>query len=863
MRVVAAPMLSPNSSSSSSSSSSGVDTRVTCDADDHDQPSRYSWSYDVGGSNGAGTLGLRFEEKEHHATEVTATFPKKTKMTLFGPASRGAGIRLSSDRSFPLKNLDVNHYRLTDDANIYGSVPLVYAADLASEHKYTIGLFWLNGAAMQIRTGRQQQDGGIDSVTFSSEAGAGTLYVLPGPTAADVLVQYFSLTGAPQLPPLFSLGYHQCRWSYRDQRDVEEVNDKFSETQIPMDMIWLDIDHTNDKRYFTWDGRKFPDSKGMVAHLVASGRKLVTISDPHIKVDSGYSVYHEAHQQKYFVAKSSIGAYSEFHGHCWPGESAWIDFANPHARTWYATLFSTDKYIGSTLDVFTWNDMNEPSVFSGPQITMPMEAGQTNGVAYFAHKELHNMYGFHQTQATFAGHLYRSSGMHRPFLLTRSFFAGSQRYAAVWTGDNQANWDHLRGSVAMLMMHSMSGIVFIGADVGGFFDDPSEELHVRWYQLGCLYPFFRGHSHEQTKRREPWLYPGAVQRHIGDAIRFRYTLLPYLYTTFFEAHRFGAPIWRPRFFEFPQEESSYENIDQEESVLVGGALLAIPALHQGQTSTSTTLPKDAAYYNWWTGELYPGGSRVQFPVESTHEQNNNNNGAKPSAVLPLLLRAGTGIPILAESTDQILSSSKTSSSNSATKNPNAHNEVALVFALDATCAAEAYLYHDDGFSTDFSKSTNYFCTRSAFASMVGSGTLSINVTTAAERGSVASSAMPSIGGGRQSGMQRLVGTCDHGKFGPTISRVWAAMKPLRYMDIKRIRIMTSLCPRIPEGSVFSPEILSYTKWSSSSSNTSSTSAQSTWVVRQVADHIFEAEGSSLSHLCTPIDIRSSFFQRCS
>lgn len=815
-----------------------VDTRVVCDADDHDKPSRYSWAYDVGGAKGSAVVGVSFSEGDHHHVDATITFPRKSRTTLFGPASRGAGIRLRAGRVIPLRNLDVNHYRLDDDANLYGSVPLVYAVDLAHEHKYTFGLLWLNAAAMRIQVGRENDDGGITSVTFASEAGAGQLYVLPGPTAADVLVQYFSLTGAPQLPPLFSLGYHQCRWSYRDQADVIAVNDKFTEHSIPMDAIWLDIDHTNDKRYFTWDGRKFPDSKAMIRHLVESGRKLVTITDPHIKVDSNYFVYRGAHENHLFVTKSKSN-HDEFHGHCWPGQSAWIDFANPKARMWYARLFDvgSDAYQGSTLDVFSWNDMNEPSVFSGPDITMPMEAGQTDGTNWYEHRELHNMYGFHQTQATFAGHLFRSNSHHRPFILTRSFFAGSQRYAAVWTGDNQANWQHLRGSVAMLQMHSMSGIVFIGADVGGFFDDPSEELHVRWFQLGCLYPFFRGHSHEQTRRREPWLYSAPVHRNIADAIRLRYTLLPYLYLSFYEAHRFGKPIWRPRVFEFPdEEEGAYLHVDEEESFLVGGALLAIPALHPGQTTTTVTIPSGSAYYNWWNGEVYPSSTKVHFPLTPATE----DTRGKP--VVPLCLRAGLGIPTL-ENADKMLSSSRSSLVGGSA---DAANSIALVFALDATCAAQAYLYHDDGFTTDFALQRR-FCTRSAVASMIGNTALSINVTTSLQQVGAATTNH----GAATPDMQRLVGVCDgRSATGGALLKdlLTKATNPFRFMNVKRVRIFTALCTRIPEGVAFTPQVTLRSFRAAHRIDNSELDARvaKSWFVKQVAEHVFEAEGDSIN-----------------
>lgn len=670
-----------------------VDVRVACDADDHGTESKLSWGYDLS-QGGAASVGVAFTgtgEADRNSVGLHLTFPKKSRMALFGLPSRGAGVRLQARDEVQLKNLDVNHYALDAHANLYGSVPLVHAVDLAHPRKYTFGVLWLNAAPTRIQTKtRDGDESSVSELIFLSAAGAGRAYFLPGPTAADVLRQYFVLTGYPLLPPLFGIGYHQCRWSYRDQADVEDVNRKFDEHDIPADTIWLDIDHTNDKRYFTWDGSRFPDSLKMISRLELSGRRLVTITDPHIKVDRNYFVYRGAHDKNLFITKSARRGDEEFRGHCWPGESSWIDFANPAARAWYATLFAPEVYRGSTLRVFSWNDMNEPSVFSGPEITMPMDAGQTDGNQVYRHEDLHNMYGFHHTMATFAGHLLRSDNKQRPFVLTRSFFAGSQRYAAVWTGDNQAQWSHLKASVSMIMMHSLGGIVFVGADVGGFFDDPDEELHVRWFQLGCLYPFFRGHSHEQTRRREPWLQTPMVAQNIAEAIRFRYTLMPYLYWTFFAAHHYGKAVWRPRMLEFPFHDASYL-VDEDESVMVGFSLLAVPALHKGQLSVKTTLPP-VAYTNFWTGEGYAAGATVAFPVPDAHQY----TSAQP--VLPLLIRAGCIVPTVANV-------SGVRSSDIAKK-----AAVTLVAALDAQCTAVGYLYHDDGESTDFATSSK-FCSR--------------------------------------------------------------------------------------------------------------------------------------------------------
>lgn len=224
------------------------------------------------------------------------------------------------------------------------------------------------------------------------------------------------------MPPLFSLAYHQCRWNYNDQDDVKNVNGGFEEHQIPMDVMWLDIEHTNDKRYFTWDSNKFPNSEQMIQELSSFGRKLVTIVDPHIKKDDSYHIYSEAKEKNYFVKDKSGG---QLDGWCWPGSSAWPDFLNEEVQKWWASKFLLENYKGTTLDTYTWNDMNEPSMFNGPEITFHKDSIHLNG---FEHRHVHNIYGINLVKATYMGHLLRSNGERRPFVLTRSTFAGSQRY---------------------------------------------------------------------------------------------------------------------------------------------------------------------------------------------------------------------------------------------------------------------------------------------------------------------------------------------------------------------------------------------------------------------------------------------------
>ncbi|EYC26665.1 hypothetical protein Y032_0010g897 [Ancylostoma ceylanicum] len=537
---------------------------------------------------------------------------------------------------YRLYNLDVFEYDLNSQMALYGSVPYM----VAPNSKRTVGLLWLNSAETWIDIEHITADKGplakivadVDTPAkdvpqinahFMSETGAVDLFVTLGPQPKDSIRQLAALTGTYPLPPEFALAYHQSRWNYNDQKDVKEVHEGFDQHDIPLDVLWLDIEHTDGKRYFTWDKEKFPNPKEMIEDLTSKGRKLVTIVDPHIKKDSKYSVYADAKKEDFLVKKRDGSVYE---GNCWPGDSVYIDFINPNARKFWADQFALDKYVGSTKDVYTWNDMNEPSVFSGPEVTMEKDLVHHGGLE---HREVHNLYGFYQHQATYAGQLARTNGELRPFVLTRAFFAGSQRTAAVWTGDNKAEWAHLKASIPMLLSLSTAGIPHVGADVGGFFGNPDEELLVRWYQAGAFQPFFRAHAHLDSNRREPWLFNETTTDAIRDAIKRRYQMLPYWYTLFYEHTLTGKPPMRPFWMEFSEDEASF---DEDRQWMVGNALLVKPIVEPNAVQASLYLAgKREIWYDWETSKPRPSPGAVQNPATLK--------------TIPMYQRGGTVIPV--------------------------------------------------------------------------------------------------------------------------------------------------------------------------------------------------------------------------
>ena len=530
--------------------------------------------------------------KEVESKFVHARVRIENEGVLYGIPEHADSLALretSQSEPYRLFNLDVYQYELDSPMALYGSIPYLISHGKTG----SVGIFWNNPSETWVDV-RSSSEVGI-----VSDSGNLEVFVMLGDSLEQVQQQYRDLTGPPAMPPMFALGYHQCRWNYKNEADVLEVDAKFDEENIPYDVIWLDIEHTHDKRYMTWHPFHFKTPKKMLKKLKQQGRQLVTIIDPHIKVDERYKVYRELANKDLLVKDAHGGV---FDGHCWPGKSVWVDFVNGAARAEWSHMIQ--KY-ASQYPVHIWNDMNEPSVFSSPEITMPRDAQHTfKEDQKVAHHLVHNLYGALMHQSTFAG-LSKAKKNRRPFVLSRSFYAGSQRYGAIWTGDNKAEWSHLRASVPMLLTMGMCGLPFVGADVGGFFGNPEPELLVRWYQTGALYPFFRGHAHIETNRREPWVFGDPYTSHIRNAIKLRYTLLPYIYTLFHETHVTGKPVMRSLGQEFNEEAHWKEDL----AFMMGSALLHQPVTQPDVKEVDLIKPKNTIWYDFFTGDIVKDSKR--------------------------------------------------------------------------------------------------------------------------------------------------------------------------------------------------------------------------------------------------------------
>ena len=585
--------------------------------------------------NGPGAVGL---DMEFPRADAVFGLPEHATATQRLRNTRGEGKGAFSE-PYRLYNLDTHEYESNKPMALYGSVPVVYAHSVSAAS--TVGVFWLNPTETWVDVSRRESAASAASAASSkkgknanvnnannrlrwtSEDGNVDVWVLAGPTPAAVVEQYTRVTGRPALPPVFSIGYHQSKWNYNSQEEVEDVDEGFDKLDMPCDAIWLDIEHTDGKKYFTWDDDKFPEPREMQRQLAAKGRHLVTIADPHLKTDKSYKTYNAAHKHDYLVRDPSGKA--PYEGESWPGNSVWVDFLNPNARAWWAGLYGHEAYPASTPTLYAWNDMNEPAVSDGPEGTLPKDAKHHGGLE---HRQVHNMYGYLNSMATYKGLVARDAKRRlRPFALSRAFFAGSQRYAAVWTGDNAAKWSHLREVVPMTLSLGTAGLVHSGADVGGFFGNPSAELLIRWYQTAAYLPFFRSHAHIRADRREPWLYGEGPARTIRAAVLERYALLPYWYTLFYAAHVNATPVARPLWYAFPGEQAALRADDE---FMLGPSILVRPVLNKGAKTARVYLPAgiwfDSASLQRFDSNGYA------FDVDVTIDK------------IPVFLRAGAVIP---------------------------------------------------------------------------------------------------------------------------------------------------------------------------------------------------------------------------
>ncbi|GAC1355153.1 MAG: glycoside hydrolase family 31 protein [Ktedonobacteraceae bacterium] len=564
-------------------------------------------------------------------TALRLTLPLTSTERIFGMGER-TGDMNKRGQAFPIWNIDPPMRHNDSTPTMYTSIPFYISFQPASGRAYGVLVDATEHIEMDMgKTSPQEASITVENDTL-------VVYFFTGPTPAAIMRQYTELTGHMPLPARWTLGHHQCRWSYKTEQEVLDVAAKLRERKHPNDGIWLDIDYMNGFRNFTWNAETFPHPEQMLMQLHEQHMHLVTIIDPGTKIDEQYNVYQQGMQANNFCQYENGEV---FKGSVWPGPCVFPDFSQAKVREWWGSLYHT--MLDQGVDGI-WNDMDEPALTnffakqSDPEDDLH---GKTmdNSVLHQSggedvtgpdgplvlHKFFHNAYGMQMARSTYEGlrHLRPDT---RPFVLTRSGTAGVQRYAAIWTGDNVSRWEDLSMAIRMCLNLGMSGVPFVGSDVGGFWDASDGELLVRFAQLGAFLPFCRNHNAVNNPDQEPWAFGERYENAYRKAIETRYQLLPYLYTLFQEASASGAPIMRPLYYHYPLDEQA---CDTETAFLVGDTLLSSPVAKAGETTRSVYLPQ-GPWFDYWDGTEYPGATTSAIPA--------------PIDRWPLLIRGNSILP---------------------------------------------------------------------------------------------------------------------------------------------------------------------------------------------------------------------------
>lgn len=493
---------------------------------------------------------------------------------------------------------------------LYKSIPFFMA--LTDSHAY--GIFLDNPYRSLFNMGQESEE----YYYFGAVAGNLDYYYIAGESLAQVLANYTYLTGTCPLPQKWTLGYQQSRWGYTTMEDVEEIAQNMRKWDIPCDSIHFDIDYMQDFKVFTWNQQRYHgDPSGYLKSLAKRGFKPVAINDPGVKKEKGYGIYDEGLEKGYF-AKTPEG--EVYINAVWPGDAAFPDFGNPEVRKWWG---ENHKFLLDMGVRGIWNDMNEPASFKGP---LPDDVVFTDEDRPASHGRMHNLYGHLMAKGTYEG-LKQLDGR-RPFIITRACYAGTQKYATCWTGDNHSIWAHLQMAIPQLCNLGLSGMSFAGTDVGGFGSDTTEELLLRWVQVGCFSPLFRNHCAMGSRQQEPWHFGERAVEIYRKYVKLRYHWLPYLYDLFWEEEHTGAPIMRPLVFHY-EKDSVAQTCNDE--FLLGEKILVAPVVTQGATKRMVYLPA-GEWYDYWTGEKLSGENWIIRDA--------------PIDVCPIYVKAGSMIPVM-------------------------------------------------------------------------------------------------------------------------------------------------------------------------------------------------------------------------
>ncbi|HEX6891426.1 MAG TPA: glycoside hydrolase family 31 protein, partial [Chryseolinea sp.] len=454
--------------------------------------------------------------------------------------------------------------------------------------------------------------------SFSADRGEMDYYLMYSHSVAGIIKEYTHLTGRMELPPLWSIGYQQCRYSYYPDKEVLTAAQTFRDKDIPADAIVLDIHYMEQYKIFTWSKKDFPDPKGMITRLKELGFEVVVMCDPGIKVEPGYNTYDDGVRNQVFIKYPDGTDYS---GQVWPGWCHFPDFTNPLTREWWKEQFK--EYIDLGVEGF-WNDMNEIATW-GHMLPENIEMSFEGNKATM--RKGRNIYGFQMARSTYEGTKELLGGK-RPFNLTRSGYSGVQRYSAVWTGDNVSYDEHMLLGVRMVSNMGIGGIAFAGYDIGGFVGEANTKLFARWISIGAFAPFFRGHSMINSRDSEPWAYGEEVEQISRNYIKFRYQLLPYIYSLFHDASKTGLPVQRSLAIDYTHDYKIYDGQFYNEYLL--GPYFLVAPVESDKEFVKVYLPHGEWYY-LYNGQKYNGNTEIILEC--------------PLHKLPVFVKAGALIPM--------------------------------------------------------------------------------------------------------------------------------------------------------------------------------------------------------------------------
>jgi len=594
-----------------------------------------------------------------------------------------AGPMNRRNRTFTNWNTDEFGWQESTDP-LYKTIPFF----IGLRKGMAYGVFFDNAYRSVFDFGKESPD----YFSFGAEGGELNYYFIAGPDPKKIIEEYTAMTGRSPLPPLWTLGYQQCRYSYYPESRAREIVKTLREKRIPADAIYFDIDYQRGNAPFTINREYFPTFEKMVSDFRAQGIHTILITDLHIKKDPnhGYAPYDSGMKNDVFVKNPDGSVYV---GVVWPGESVFPDFTLTRAREWWGGLYKDFVRMGAA---GFWNDMDEPALFERADKTMPLDTvHRLDDGTTLDHRAIHNVFGMQNVRATYDG-LRNLQADERPFVLTRAAYSGAQRYAATWTGDNSSTWNHLKMSTPMLLSMGISGFPLIGDDIGGFAGSPTADLLTRWFEVGALNPIYRDHTAKDTADQEPWVHGPEHEAIRRKYIELRYTLMPYLYSGIEESTRTGLPLMRPVFLEYPQASEFYgDNRD----FLFGKDFFVAPVTTEMVDAEEISLPP-GDWYDFWTNTKW--SSKEKFALHPRLDE------------MPLYVRAGAIVPMqpLVQSTEE---------------KPNGPLKLRVYLPISASSGdCRGTLYQDDGHTFAYQKGeilrVNYSC-------QVSSGAVTVTSTT--------------------------------------------------------------------------------------------------------------------------------------